>query len=242
VRQEGENMAEIKILVVDDEREIADLIGIYLTNEGYDVLKLYDGTDVLNTIRGRDISLVILDVMMPGIDGITLCRLIREEFNIPIIILSAKSLDIDKVLGLTTGADDYVSKPFNPIELMARVKAQLRRFIKLNPESSDNQKNSFLIEHKGLVIDKEKFTVQLYDKNIVLTPIEFDILFLLAQNADKVLSSEQIFEFVWKEKYYEASNNTVMVHIRHLREKLGDNSRNPKYIKTVWGVGYKIDG
>lgn len=235
-------MSEIKILVVDDEKEIADLIGIYVNNDGYEVIKLYDGQNVLKTIRDESISLVILDVMMPNIDGITLCRLIREKHNIPIIMLSAKSMDIDKVLGLSTGADDYISKPFNPIELMARVKAQLRRFIKLNPESAvENQKNSSIIEIKGLVIDKQSFTVLLYDEKIVLTPIEFEILFLMAKNVNKVLSSEQIFEVVWKEKYYEASNNTVMVHIRHLREKLGDNSRNPKFIKTVWGVGYKIE-
>ena len=235
-------MPDIKVLVVDDEREIADLVEIYLQNEGYQVLKLYGGQDVMETLSRGNISLVILDVMMPGIDGINICRMIREKYNIPIIMLSAKSMDIDKVLGLSMGADDYIAKPFNPIELMARVKAQLRRFIKLNPGArEDGRPVGGVIEINGLVIDKDSFTVTLYDQKIVLTPIEFEILHLMAENCNKVLSSEEIFETVWKEKYYEASNNTVMVHIRHLREKLGESSRDPKFIRTVWGVGYKIE-
>lgn len=235
-------MSNIKILVVDDEKEIADLVEIYLTNENYQVIKTYDGTEVLEILKGNDISLVILDIMMPKIDGLTLCRLIREKYNIPIIMLSAKSMDMDKVLGLSNGADDYITKPFNPIELIARVKAQLRRFIKLNPKVMQQEiKDNSLIELNGLIVDKNRYRVTLYDEEITLTPREFEILYLLALTPNKVFSSEEIFENVWKDKYYEASNNTVMVHIRHLRKKLGDNSRNPKFIKTVWGVGYKIE-
>lgn len=234
-------MSNLRILVVDDEKEITDLLEIYLTNENYDVIKLYDGTEVLETLERNDISLAILDIMMPKIDGLSICRLIREKYNIPIIMLSAKSMDMDKVIGLANGADDYIVKPFNPIELIARVKAQLRRFFLLNPNMGqrEEEKND-LIELKGLTIDKNSHSVILYDKEIILTPKEFEILSLLALMPKKVFTSEEIFKAVWKEKYYEVSNNTVMVHIRHLRKKLGDNSRNPKFIKTVWGVGYKI--
>ncbi|WDV44324.1 response regulator transcription factor [Clostridiaceae bacterium M8S5] len=226
----------LKILVVDDEIEITDLVAIHLSND-YDVIKCYDSTRVMDIINIENISLVILDIMMPNIDGLALCKMIREKYNIPIIMLSAKSMDMDKVIGLTYGADDYITKPFNPIELVARVKAQLRRFIKLNQNIKDCTN---LIELNGLAVNKESHTVTLYDRNIELTKREFDILYLLMLKPNKVYSSEEIFEKVWKEKYYEASNNTVMVHIRHLRKKLGDKSRKPKFIKTVWGVGYKI--
>lgn len=231
-------MSDINILVVDDEREIADLVEIYLVNENYNVIKQYDGSNVINILENKDISLIILDIMMPGIDGISLCRNIRKNYNIPIIMLSAKTMDMDKVLGLSSGADDYITKPFNPIELIARVKAQIRRYTKFNIRQTS--KNN-IIEIKGLTINKESYTVKLYDEKIDFTPTEFELLYLLASNQDKVMSSEEIFESVWKEKYFEASNNTVMVHVRHIREKLGDNSKDPKFIKTVWGVGYKIE-
>ena len=236
-------MHPIQILVVDDEKEIADLIEIHLLNENYKVSKLYDSAKVLDTLKTHDISLAILDIMMPGIDGLELCQKIRAEYNIPIIMLSAKSQDMDKIIGLSNGADDYVTKPFNPIELIARVKAQLRRYIKLNPDSNKNDTDisSGIIEHKGLIIDKDSHTVTLYDRQINLTRREFDILYLLACSPGKVFDSEDIFRSVWKEQYYEASNNTIMVHIMHLRSKLGDSSKDNKFIKTVWGVGYKFE-
>ncbi len=233
-------MSKLKILVVDDEKEIADLVAIHLMNENYDVIKLYDGEDVLKTLSHHVISLIVLDIMMPNIDGLTLCRKIREKHNIPIIMLSAKSMDMDKVIGLLNGADDYMTKPFNPVELTARVKAQLRRFINLNPNGISHD-NKDIIEVRGLTIDKHKHSVTLYDKEISLTQREFQILYLLSSNPNRVYGSEELFETIWKDKYYEAANNTIMVHIRHLRKKLGDNSRNPKFIKTVWGVGYKIE-
>ena len=212
-------------------------------NENYKVSKLYDSAKVLDTLKTHDISLAILDIMMPGIDGLELCQKIRAEYNIPIIMLSAKSQDMDKIIGLSNGADDYVTKPFNPIELIARVKAQLRRYIKLNPDSNKNDTDisSGIIEHKGLIIDKDSHTVTLYDRQINLTRREFDILYLLACSPGKVFDSEDIFRSVWKEQYYEASNNTIMVHIMHLRSKLGDSSKDNKFIKTVWGVGYKFE-
>jgi two-component system response regulator VanR len=231
-------MSQLKILIVDDEKEIADLVEIHLSNEDYEVFKLYDGTKALETLKNNGISLAILDIMMPGINGLELCRKIREDYNIPIIILSAKSEDMDKIMGLSGGADDYVTKPFNPIELVARVKAQLRRFIKLNPDNNHNNESENLIEYKGLIIDKAEHTVTLYDKKIELTKREFDILFLLAGSPKKVFNSEELFEAIWKEKYYTASNNTVMVHIMHLRKKMGAGN---KFIKTVWGVGYKFE-
>ena len=236
-------MHPIQILVVDDEKEIADLIEIHLLNENYKVSKLYDSAKVLDTLKAHDISLAILDIMMPGIDGLELCQKIRAEYNIPIIMLSAKSQDMDKIIGLSNGADDYVTKPFNPIELIARVKAQLRRYIKLNPDSNKNDTDISpgIIEHNGLIIDKDSHTVTLYDRQINLTRREFDILYLLACSPGKVFDSEDIFRSVWKEQYYEASNNTIMVHIMHLRSKLGDSSKDNKLIKTVWGVGYKFE-
>ena len=230
-----------KILVLDDEVEIADLVEIYLTNENYEVKKLYSPGAVMSVLAEEDISLAIIDVMMPGIDGLTLCRQIRQKHNIPIIMLSAKALDMDKIMGLGSGADDYITKPFNPIELIARVKAQLRRFIKLNPNYRESAGAELILEHKGLVVNKENYKVTLYDREIALTPTQMDILFLLLSHKGKALSTEEIFEKVWGERYFDASNNTVMVHIRHIREKLGDDRKNPKWIKTVWGVGYKIE-
>ncbi|WP_044482119.1 response regulator transcription factor [Paenibacillus antibioticophila] len=223
------------ILVVDDESEIRDIIHVYLRNEGYHVIEAADGEEALQVIHASTVHLVILDVMMPRMDGITACLKIREVSNTPIIMLSAKEEDIDKIAGLTTGADDYMTKPFNPLELLARVKAQMRRQTLLG-----KAENNSIILIKDLVIDKTKHSVKLKDLDIVLTPLEFGILVLLASYPGQVFSSEHIYGNVWKEPFG-YSDNTVMVHIRNLREKLEDNPRSPQYIKTVWGVGYKID-
>ncbi len=233
-------MPEINILVVDDEKEIADLIEIYLVSDNYKVLKAGTAEEGLRILGEEDIHLVLLDVMMPGMDGIEMCRKIREISNIPIIILSAKSSDLDKIKGLGVGADDYVTKPFNPLELTARVKSQLRRYTQLNPNSKDGAAESSEIQIRGLVINKDNHKVTIDGEEIRLTPIEFDILYLLASNPGKVFSTDEIFEKVWNEKVYEA-NNTVMVHIRRLRGKMKEDQREDKIIYTVWGVGYKIE-
>ena len=233
-------MAEINILVVDDEKEIADLVEIYLVSDGYRVFKAENAKEGLDILDRENIHLVLLDIMMPGMDGLEMCREIRETNNIPIIMLSARSTDLDKILGLGTGADDYVVKPFNPLELTARVKSQLRRYTQLNPQSSALQGAKNEISIRGLVINKDNHKVTVYDEEIKLTPIEFDILYLLASNPGRVFSTDEIFEKVWNEKVYEA-NNTVMVHIRRLRGKMKEDTRQNKIITTVWGVGYKIE-
>lgn len=232
-------MEEINILVVDDDKDIADLVEIHLVSDGYHIFKANNAKDGLAILEKEDIKLAILDIMMPGIDGLSMCRTIRETSTIPIIMLSAKSSDLDKIVGLSTGADDYVIKPFNPLELTARVKSQLRRYTKFNPDSH-GEKIESEIQIKHLTINRESHKVISGDKEVKLTPIEFDILYLLASNLGKVFSTDEIFERVWNEKMYEA-NNTVMVHIRRLREKIEMDSRNAQIIKTVWGVGYKID-
>ena len=233
-------MADTNILVVDDENEIAELVEIYLVSDGYKVFKANNAQEGFSILNKEEVHLVLLDIMMPGLDGMDMCRKIRETNNIPIIMLSAKSTDLDKIMGLGIGADDYVAKPFNPLELTARVKSQLRRYTQLNPNSSarENEKNEIII--KGLVINKDNHKVIVYDEEIKLTPIEFDILYLLASNPGKVFSTDEIFERVWNEKVYEA-NNTVMVHIRRLRGKMKEDTRQNKIITTVWGVGYKIE-
>lgn len=232
-------MNDINILVVDDEKEIADLLELYLISDGYQVRKAYDAIEGLQIMKREKIDLVLLDIMMPRIDGLEMCRKIREHNNVPIIIVSAKTQELDKIVGLTTGADDYVTKPFNPLELMARVKSQLRRYKELNP--AHEQKNeSSMIHLRNLKINKENHQVFVDDESIKLTPIEFDILYLLASNQGKVFSTDEIFEKVWHEKVYEA-NNTVMVHIRRLRGKMKEDQRTEKIITTVWGVGYKIE-
>ena len=233
-------MAETNILVVDDEQEIADLVEIYLVSDGYKVFKASNAQDGLAILYKEDIHLVLLDIMMPGMNGLEMCKKIRETNNIPIIMLSAKSTDLDKILGLGTGADDYVVKPFNPLELTARVKSQLRRYTQLNPNSNVHESSKNEISIRGLTINKDNHKVTVYDEEIKLTPIEFDILYLLASNAGKVFSTDEIFEKVWNEKVYEA-NNTVMVHIRRLRGKMKEDERQDKIITTVWGVGYKIE-
>ena len=233
-------MAETNILVVDDEQEIADLVEIYLVSDGYKVFKASNAQDGLDILDKEDIHLCLLDIMMPGMNGLEMCKKIRETNNIPIIMLSAKSTDLDKILGLGTGADDYVVKPFNPLELTARVKSQLRRYTQLNPNSNVHETVKNEISIRGLTINKDNHKVTVYDEEVKLTPIEFDILYLLASNPGKVFSTDEIFEKVWNEKVYEA-NNTVMVHIRRLRGKMKDDTRTDKIITTVWGVGYKIE-
>ena len=225
---------ETTILVVDDEKEIADLVEIYLVSDGYRVVKANDAEEGLRLLEENDAQLVLLDIMMPGMDGLSMCAKIRETRNIPIIMLSAKSADIDKIKGLGTGADDYVTKPFNPLELTARVKSQLRRYTQFNPRSGGE------ISVRGLVINRDNHKVSVDGKEIRLTPIEFDILYLLASNTGRVFSTDEIFQNVWNERVYEATN-TVMVHIRRLRGKLKEDSREDKIITTVWGVGYKIE-
>ncbi|MCI8578208.1 MAG: response regulator transcription factor [Lachnospiraceae bacterium] len=233
-------MAETNILVVDDEQEIADLVEIYLVSDGYKVFKASNAQEGLDILEKEDIQMVLLDIMMPGMSGLEMCKKIRETNNIPIIMLSAKSTDLDKILGLGTGADDYVAKPFNPLELTARVKSQLRRYTQLNPHSNIHENVRNEISIRGLTINKDNHKVTVFDEEVKLTPIEFDILFLLASNPGKVFSTDEIFEKVWNEKVYEA-NNTVMVHIRRLRGKMKEDERQDKIITTVWGVGYKIE-
>ena len=232
-------MEETEILVVDDEKEIADLLELYLISDGFQVKKAYDAQEGLRIMKEEKIDLVLLDIMMPNIDGLEMCRRIRETNNVPIIMVSAKTQELDKIVGLTTGADDYVTKPFNPLELMARVKSQLRRYRDLNP-AQEKKSESAVIQVKNLTINKETHQVFVDGESVKLTPIEFDILYLLATHPGRVFSTDEIFEKVWNEKVYEA-NNTVMVHIRRLRGKMKDDTRADKIITTVWGVGYKIE-
>lgn len=225
------------ILVLDDEKEIADLVTLYLNNEGYQVITYYDSEKALEYLKHQRVDLAILDIMMPKINGFEICKWIREKYTFPVIMLTAKVEDMDKIQGLSLGADDYITKPFNPLEMVARVKAQLRRSQKYNQSQNENVN---IIDFKGLIIDNDSHQCTLYDKPLSLTPIEFSILWYLCKNRGKVVPSEELFEAVWKEKYFD-SNNTVMVHIRRLREKMHEPPRNPKFIKTVWGVGYKIE-
>ena len=226
-----------EVLVVDDEKEIADLVEVYLRNEGISVHVCYDAGKALQVVRDIPLDLAILDVMLPDMNGFELCKRIREDYTFPIIMLTAKVEDIDKITGLAIGADDYITKHFHPMELLARVKTQIRRYTTYNvgPVSQNT------LDISGLVINKDTHECSLYGKPLPLTPIEFSLLWILCEHRGKVLSSEELFEKVWGEKYLE-SNNTVMVHIRRLREKMGESPRHPRFIKTVWGVGYKIEG
>ena len=233
-------MDQINILVTDDEREIADLLEIYLVSDGYRVWKAYSAKEGLQILQEHDIQLAILDIMMPEMDGIEMCRQIRKFSNIPVIFLSAKSADLDKILGLGCGADDYVTKPFSPLELTARVKSQLRRYTEFDPDGVQKKDASEVISIRGVVINRTTHVVTVDGEEIKLTPLEFDILWYLCEHKGNVVSSEELFEAVWKEKYID-SNNTVMTHIARLREKLHEPARKPKYVKTVWGVGYTID-
>lgn len=226
------------ILIVDDEKEICDLIEIYLTQEGYEVIKRYNAFTIIQDIERNNIDLVILDMMMPEIDGIQALEFIREKFNIPIIIVSAKSSDDDKIEGLLKGADDYVSKPFNTMELVARVKSQLRRYQVFNKNISEAK---HIIEANDLKIDMQKKSVTVDGYPVALTRIEYEILILLAKHPGSAISIEEIFESIWHKKPPENASNTIMVHIRKLREKIERQPRNPRHIKTVWGIGYKFE-
>ena len=225
-----------KILVCDDDKEIVEAIEIYLTQEGYEVLKAYDGEEAIQTLKKEHVDLLIMDVMMPRLDGIRATLKIREENSLPIIILSAKSEDADKILGL--GADDYVTKPFNPLELVARAKSQLRRYTQLGSTVQDEKKEVY--EVGGLSINDELKEVTVDGESVRLTPIEYNILLLLVKNQGKVFSIDQIYENIWNEEAIGA-DNTVAVHIRHIREKIEINPKEPRYLKVVWGVGYKIE-
>ncbi len=229
----------INILVVDDEQSIADLVEVYLQSEGFKIYKFYNGKDAYRCVQSEQLALAILDVMLPDMDGFTLCQKIREKHKFPVIMLTAKEEEIDKITGLTLGADDYITKPFRPLELIARVKAQLRRFTQYN--SSRSEKEEHLITFSGLVMNLDTHECTLNEKKLSLTPTEFSLLWVLCSRRGRVVSSEELFQEVWGDKYFTNSNNTVMVHIRHLREKMHDSAERPKYIKTVWGVGYKID-
>lgn len=226
------------ILVVDDEKDIRNLLEIYLLNEGYKVIKASNGKEAIELIENKDIHLVVLDVMMPKMDGMEACKKIREKLNIPILMLSAKSEDMDKIQGIMTGADDYISKPFNPLEFTVRVKALLRRAYYFNKVNENNIEDIIIIE--SLKINKSNHRVTVDDNEIQLTAREFDILYLLANNRGQVFSTEDIFLKVWKEQYYQ-SDNTVMVHISRIRDKIEKYMNGNKLIKTVWGVGYKIE-
>ena len=226
------------IMVCDDDRSIVESLEIYLQQEGYNVIKAYDGVQALNLMKQNDVHLIIMDVMMPKLDGIRATLRIREESNIPIIILSAKTEDADKILGLNVGADDYVSKPFNPLELAARVNSQIRRFTKLGNVAEEEQQHVYCAG--GLMMNDDLKEVTVDDNPVKLTPIEYNILLLLVKNQGKVFSINQIYESIWNEEAIGA-DNTVAVHIRHIREKIEINPKEPRYLKVVWGVGYKIE-
>lgn len=240
-KEEVDRKNEVKkmknILVCDDDREIVDAIEIYLQQEGYRILKAYDGEQALEVLKQEEVHLLIIDIMMPKLDGIRATLKIREESSIPIIILSAKSEDADKILGLNVGADDYVTKPFNPLELVARVKSQLRRYTQLGNVAETSQR---IYQVGGLMINDDLKEVTVDDDQVKLTPIEYNILLLLVKNQGKVFSINQIYENIWNEDAIGA-DNTVAVHIRHIREKIEINPKEPRYLKVVWGVGYKIE-
>lgn len=237
----GGEVKSMTILVCDDDKEIVEAISIYLKQEGYDVAAAYDGREALKIMQEKEVHLVILDIMMPKLDGIHALLKLREKSSIPVILLSAKSEDVDKILGLNVGADDYVTKPFNPLELVARVKTQLRRYTRYNnsPEFVE-EKNESECDIRNLHIEKESHICLLNGKEVPLTPIEFSILWYLCERRGKVVPSEELFEAVWGEKYLD-NNNTVMAHIARLREKLNEPARKPRFVKTVWGVGYKVE-
>ena len=230
-------MSEV-ILVADDEKEIADLVALYLENEGYQAVKCYDGIQAMDIVEKERLDLAILDIMLPGASGLDICRRIRESHNYPIIMLTAKGEETDKITGLTMGADDYMTKPFLPLELVARVKAQLRRYKRYNAGLQQDD----VLEISGLSLNVKTHECFLNEKLLNLTPTEFSILRILCQRKGQVVSAEELFHLIWEDEYYTKNNNTITVHIRHLREKMGDSFEHPKYIKTVWGCGYKIEG
>lgn len=239
MRRKGAEFMDAKVLIVDDEQEIADLIEVYLRNENFEVYKFFSASEALSCIETTELDLAILDIMLPDINGFTLCQKIRQRHTYPIMMLTAKDEETDKIMGLTLGADDYITKPFRPLELVARVKAQLRRYKTYNTKPASAAEP--VLVHSGLVMDVSRHECLLNEKPLVLTPTEFLILRILLERKGSVVSAEELFHEIWKDEYYSKSNNTITVHIRHLREKMGDTADNPKYIKTVWGVGYKID-
>lgn len=226
----------MNILICDDDREILEAIEVYLKNEGYGIFKAYDGIEALELVRREEIHLILMDIMMPRLDGMRATMKIREEKNIPIIMLSAKSEDYDKITGLNAGADDYITKPFNPLELIARVKSQLRRYVNLG----SLEKKTGVFKSGGLVVDDEAKIITVDGEQVPVTPIEFGILKLLTENAGKVFSMDKIYEAVWNEPSFNPEN-TVAVHIRRIREKIEINPKEPRYLKVVWGIGYKIE-
>lgn len=229
------------ILVCDDDKEIVEAISIYLSTEGYQVFKAYDGMEALSILKKEQIQLLLIDIMMPKLDGIRATMKLREQSNIPVIILSAKSEDADKILGLNIGADDYVTKPFNPLELVARVKSQLRRYTTLNTaEGNKRQTQGELLIIDGLTLDNESKQVSVDGEEVRLTPIEFSILYFLMLHPGRVFSTSQIYEQIWEEEAIGA-DNIVAVHIRHIREKIEINPKEPRYLKVVWGQGYKME-
>ena len=229
----------VNILVCDDDRDIVEAIYIYLTQEGYQVLKAYDGEEALRMLKNHPVDLLIIDIMMPKLDGIRATLKIREENPLPIIILSAKSEDADKILGLNVGADDYVTKPFNPLELVARVKSQIRRYTRLGA-AVQHREQEHVYETGGLSVNDDLKEVRVDGETVKLTPIEYNILLLLMKNQGKVFSINQIYESIWNEEAF-AADNTVAVHIRHIREKIEINPKEPRYLKVVWGLGYKVE-
>ncbi len=229
-----------KILLVDDEKEIADLLEIYLKNDGFEVRTCYTGGEALAYLEEETADLALLDVMLPDMSGFRLLQRIRESRFFPVIMLTARTEDMDKIKGLTLGADDYITKPFNPLEVTARVKTQLRRYKRYNQAAREEEKDEYDI--RGLFINRATHVCRLYGEPVSLTPLEFGVLWYLCEHKGQVVPSEELFEAVWKEKYLENNSNTVMAHIGRLREKLKEPPRKPKFIKTVWGVGYKIDG
>lgn len=231
---------ETRILVVDDEKTITDLVGIYLRNEGYQVTLAYTGADAARAVLSQDFDLAVLDIMLPDIDGFELLRTIRADHTYPVIMLTARDSQADKIEGLTLGADDYVVKPFRPLELVARVKAQLRRYTSYG--SRDQAEDTQLLSVNGLTINRDAHAVTVDEKPVRTTPLEYAILLYLVEHQGRVVPVEELFRAVWKEEFMASSNNTVMVHIRHLREKIGDDAANPRFIKNIWGVGYTIEG
>ena len=231
-------MAE-RILVADDEKEIADLIELYLKNEDYRVLKCYTGQQAIACVEKEEIDLAILDIMLPDVNGYTVCGKIRENHTSPIIMLTARDEEIDKITGLSLGADDYITKPFRPLELVARVKAQLRRYKRYG--SVQREEEGTLLVHRGLAMNVKTHLCFLDEKELSLTPTEFAILRILLERKGEVVSTETLFHEIWKEEYYSKAGNSITVHIRHLREKMNDTAENPKYIRTMWGVGYRME-
>ena len=236
-------MADTRVLVVDDEKTITDLVGIYLRNEGYDATLCYTGADAARKILEHEFDLAVLDIMLPDIDGFELLRTIRAEHTYPVIMLTARDAQNDKIEGLTLGADDYVVKPFRPLELVARVKAQLRRYTSYGSrgQAGDDADAGPVIAFNGLVINRDARTVTVDERTVRCTPLEYAILLYLAEHRGHVVPVEELFRAVWNEDFMAGSNNTVMVHIRHLREKIGDDAQNPRFIKNIWGVGYTIE-